>query len=175
MWRGFLADAYVILGLVSWEDDEDLDAARELFEAGVAAGESEVKKLRGKDAFKHDRGVFYGILETRGYVRARYNLCVLLYELGEKEAAEKHARELIRMCRQDNLGLRYDLARWLHEQGRDKELHNHLRYHNAFSRDPHKHDSGFAREAPEAMPEKYWRIERELDENFSLLNPPRLR
>lgn len=62
-----MADAHVILGLVAKECD---------------AGERSVTKLRGEDAFERERGNFYGILETRGYARARYNLCVLLYDLG---------------------------------------------------------------------------------------------
>ena len=93
-------------------------------------------------------------------MRARYNLLILLYRPSEKGTAEKHAREMLRVCRQDGFGLRYDLDRWLHEQGRQGELHNHLRYHNAFSRDPWKHDAGFADVVPEAKPERYWEISR---------------
>ncbi len=55
------ADAYVLLA----EDAESAAAALPLYEQGVAAGE----RALGKKAFKQDKGHFWGVLETRPYMR----------------------------------------------------------------------------------------------------------
>jgi tetratricopeptide (TPR) repeat protein len=55
-------------------------------------------------------------------MRARAGLGESLWELGEKEQAITHYRELLRLNPGDNQGLRYILARWLLEVGDDKAL-----------------------------------------------------
>lgn len=150
------ADAYVILGWLHRDYDEDLQSARECYESGVKAGERALKKLRGIDVFDRERGIFYGTLESRPYVRARGSLAVTLYELGEKKAAEDNARALLSLNEHDTLGLRYELAQWLFEQGRLEELHAHLEKHNAFSEDPWTHDVGFENDLPHVLPTEYW-------------------
>lgn len=149
------ADAYVMLGDL-YEECADLESARECYESGVRAAERALKKLRGEDVFEKDRGHFYGVLESRPYVGARRNLALTLYELGEQEAAERHARELLVLNEMDNLGIRYLLAQWLYEQDRAGDLEKHLREHNAFSDDPCKHDVGFENDMPHVLPESYW-------------------
>lgn len=73
-----------------------------------------------------------------------------------KEAAERHARELLQLNEMDNLGVRYLLAGWLYDQRRTEDLEKHLREHNAFSEDPFKHDVGFENDMPHVLPESYW-------------------
>lgn len=154
------ADAYVILGAVAEEYEEDLERARELYENGVAAGERAIKRVLAATPFKDYRGAFYGVLETRPYVRARGSLAITLHELGEVQAAEEHAREVLRLNDMDNMGLRYTLAQWLYEQDRTEDLEKHLRKHHAFSRDDFKQDAGFEQEVPHVLPERYWRNRR---------------
>ncbi len=55
---------------------------------------------------------FWGILETRPYMRARQGLAAALWHLGEREAALGHLRDLLRLNPGDNQGLRYTLATW---------------------------------------------------------------
>ncbi|MGI6178060.1 MAG: tetratricopeptide repeat protein [Eubacterium sp.] len=59
------------------------------------------------DYLKDDVGDFYGILETRPYMRALYGYANLLLENGMIGLAEKTCREMIRLNHGDNLGARY--------------------------------------------------------------------
>ena len=150
------ADAYRTLGQIE-EDYDDPERARELYENGVAAGERALKKLRGTDVFKKDRGEFFGIVESRPYIGVRGALADVLWELGEHDAALEHAREVLRLNKMDNLGLRYTVADWLYRLKRFDELDKHLRKHHAFSKDWGLHDSGFKEKVPHVLPERYWR------------------
>lgn len=149
------ADAYRTLGELE-EEYGNLERARELYENGVAAGERAVKKLRGQDVFKKDRGEFFGIAESRPYIGVRGALADVLWELGEHDTALEHAREILRLNKMDNLGLRYTVAEWLYQLERFDELEKHLRKHHAFSKDWNLHDSGFKEKVPHVLPERYW-------------------
>lgn len=74
------ADAYVLLGMEEAKTDE---AALDYFRKGVEAGERAI----GKRAFKEDVGHFWGVLETRPYMRARHMLAMTLCDLekGKKQ------------------------------------------------------------------------------------------
>lgn len=74
------ADAYVLL---AEEDAGSLEEARELCQKGVEAGE----RALGRETFEEEAGHFWGILETRPYMRARQGLAVCLWELGQREEA----------------------------------------------------------------------------------------
>jgi tetratricopeptide (TPR) repeat protein len=100
------ADAYLLLA----EDTaSSLEEARELLEQGVAAGE----RALGPQPFEQDVGYFWGILETRPYMRARAALAQTLWALDRREEAVEHQRELLRLNPNDNQGLRYRQAEWL--------------------------------------------------------------
>jgi len=105
--RGALAispdctDAYVLLA----EQSTNPRRACELYQKGVDAGERSL----GPEVLTEEVGHFWGIIETRPYMRARYGLAQCLWELGEKEAAVKHYRELLRLNPNDNQGVRSDL------------------------------------------------------------------
>src|SRR5690242_5951519 len=60
------ADAYVLLAELSGKSRQAL----ELYEKGVAAGE----RALGPEAFRENAGHFWGVLETRPYMRAREGL-----------------------------------------------------------------------------------------------------
>ena len=99
------ADAHVLL---AEEEAETTAEARAHYERGVAAGE----RALGPEGFK-DAGDFWGILETRPYMRARAGLAVCLWELGERAAAIDHCQALLRLNPEDNQGMRHILAGWL--------------------------------------------------------------
>jgi tetratricopeptide (TPR) repeat protein len=100
------ADAYLLL---AEETASSVEEARELLEQGAAAGE----RALGPEPFEEDVGYFWGILETRPYMRARAALAETLWALDRREEAVEHQRELLRLNPNDNQGLRYRQAEWL--------------------------------------------------------------
>jgi tetratricopeptide (TPR) repeat protein len=109
------ADAYVLMAQYAGRlSDERIDLLRRGVEAGRAA--------LGDGAFDDDVGHFWGILETRPYMRARAGLAMALWERGDRVEPLEHLRELLRLNPNDNQGLRYVLAAYLLELGRDDEL-----------------------------------------------------
>jgi len=108
------ADAYVLLAEAATTPQE----ARRLYAQGVQAGE----RALGPEAFKEDAGHFWGIVETRPYMRARQGLAEVLWHLGERQAAIAHLQEMLRLNPGDNQGLRYILAGWLLAVGDDAAL-----------------------------------------------------
>lgn len=112
------ADAYVILA----EAAPSLGQALEAYALGVRAGE----RALGAKPFEDDAGHFWGILETRGYMRARAGLAGSLWALGEREAAIAHFRELLRLNPNDNQGTRHFLLDALLVTGRGREAEDLL-------------------------------------------------
>lgn len=112
---GDCADAYVLL---SHEAAADLAESIRFLEDGVRAGE----RALGKQVFEEDVGHFWGILETRPYMRARFDLAHLLYLDGKRAEAITHMQDLLRLNPGDNQGVRYELAGCLLEVGRMEEL-----------------------------------------------------
>ena len=109
------ADAYVLLA------EETAGSAAEaigLCQKGVEAGELAV----GKEAFRDDVGHFWGLLQTRPYMRARAALAQALWTVGEREDAIAHYRDLLRLNPNDNQGIRYLLAAGWQEMERYEEL-----------------------------------------------------
>jgi tetratricopeptide (TPR) repeat protein len=108
------ADAYVLLA----EAAPDPQAARQLYEQAVAAGE----RALGVDTFRAEVGHFWGLIETRPDMRARQGLAEVLWHLGERAAAIAHLQDMLRLNPGDNQGLRYLLAGWLLAMGDDAAL-----------------------------------------------------
>jgi tetratricopeptide (TPR) repeat protein len=96
------ADAYLLLAEL---DAKSIEEARDYHEKAVAAGERAI----GPETFETGKGHFWGIIETRPYMRARAQLAELLWELGEPEAALDHYREMMELNPGDNQGIRYQL------------------------------------------------------------------
>jgi tetratricopeptide (TPR) repeat protein len=109
------ADAYVLL---AEETAEDAEEARELYEAGVRAGE----RALGEEIFTEEAGNFWGILETRPYMRAQEGLASSLWVLGERGQALTRYRRILELNPGDNQGVRYELAGCLMDEGLDEEL-----------------------------------------------------
>lgn len=79
----------------------------------VARGE----KSLGKKFFQENAGWFWGLHETRPYMRARAQLAGLLSESGRVDEAIGHWEEMLRLNPNDNQGLRYPLLGGYLEQG----------------------------------------------------------
>jgi tetratricopeptide (TPR) repeat protein len=108
------ADAYVLLAEATRNPTE----AKARYEQGVEAGE----RALGPQPFKEDVGHFWGIMETRPYMRARQGLAEVLWVLGERRDAIGHATDMLRLNPGDNQGIRYLLANWLLAEGEDDAL-----------------------------------------------------
>jgi tetratricopeptide (TPR) repeat protein len=107
------ADAWVILG----EAAGSLDEAIRCFTEGVRAGE----RALGAQLFEEAVGRFWGVVETRPYMRARFALAQALDQAGRTAEAVQHGLELLRLTPDDNQGVRYALVHWLLEEGRLSE------------------------------------------------------
>jgi hypothetical protein len=109
-------DALVILA----QRASDPQAARDLYARGVAAGE----RVLGREVFE-EAGRFWGLLEARPYMRARFGLGMSLWHGGgAREEAVEHFRELLRLDPNDHLGARHILGHalltlWRHDELED--------------------------------------------------------
>ncbi len=77
-------------------EPDNLDAARMLAEVNAK-----------------NPGDFWGVLETRPYMRLRHSYLELLIQCGMMGKAVNEAEELLRLCEGDNLGIRYALMQIL--------------------------------------------------------------
>lgn len=104
-------DARVLLA----EEMPDLARRTELYREAMETAE----RVLGAEPFATQVGHFWGILETRPYVRARAGLADCLWKTGEREAATEHWHELLGLNPNDGLGLRFLLVPALIEMGCD--------------------------------------------------------
>ena len=56
---------------------------------------------------KENIGIFWGLIETRPYMRTKHSYMLTLMELGRYTEAIKQGEELLELCESDNLGIRY--------------------------------------------------------------------
>ena len=120
-------DAYIIL---AEEDAKSLIAARDLYHKGMQAA----KRALDPTLFKNGVGHFWGIMETRPFMRAKFGYAECLSELGKYPEAMTEFRELLRLNPGDNQGVRYLLIQRLLESGGEGELGELLeRYHDDVS------------------------------------------
>jgi tetratricopeptide (TPR) repeat protein len=103
------ADAYVLL---SHEAATNVAEAIRFLEDGVRAGEHAL----GQKMFAEEAGNFWGILETRPYMRARFDLAHLLCLGGKRAEGIIHMQDLLRLNPGDNQGVRHELAVCLLEE-----------------------------------------------------------
>jgi tetratricopeptide (TPR) repeat protein len=108
------ADAYVLLAQHVAGNPE---RALPLYEQAVAAG----RRAIGAEAFDELAGDFWGILETRPYMRALEGLARMLGRLGRHAEAADQYREMLRLNPGDNQGVRYPLGPLLIRLGLDDE------------------------------------------------------
>jgi len=112
------ADAHVLLAEAAVDPEEALAHYR----AGMEAGE----RVLGRERFEQDAGHFWGLYETRPYMRARFGLAQTLAVLDQLETAVEHYHELLRLNPGDNQGVRYAYLPALLQLGRDREAAAHL-------------------------------------------------
>jgi len=123
------ADAYVLL---AEETSRTPEEARELYAKGVAAGE----RALGKGYFEQEAGHFWGMIETRPYMRARLGLAQALWELWRRHESVDHLWEMLRLNPGDNQGVRYVLLSHLLKMGDEPAVNRLLeRYPDDISAD----------------------------------------
>ena len=108
------ADAYVLL---AEEEARSVEEARDLYAAGMAAGE----RALGEE-FDEMVGHFWGITKTRPYMRARAGLAMTLWFLDQPEAAITHYKQMLHLNPGDNQGIRYTLLNALLSHGTAEEI-----------------------------------------------------
>jgi tetratricopeptide (TPR) repeat protein len=115
-------DAYVLLA----EQTQSRKEALALLEEGVAAGE----RALGPEVFQDGAGHFWGLIETRPYMRAREGLASVLWLMGRRNEAIGHLQAMLRLNPNDNQGVRYTLAGWLLAEGLHQDLDRLLRQYD---------------------------------------------
>ncbi len=74
-------------------------------------------------------GDFWGILETRPYMRLRHSYFELLVQCGMMGKAVGEAEEMLKLCDSDNLGVRYELMHlYAYFENEDAALALHKKY-----------------------------------------------
>lgn len=96
------ADAWVLL---AEETAESLEQAIEFYQKGLEAGE----RALGPEMFAEDAGRFWGILQTRPYMRAREGLANCLWEVKKYDDAINHYKAMLKLNPVDNQGIRHIL------------------------------------------------------------------
>jgi tetratricopeptide (TPR) repeat protein len=107
------ADAHVILAEQAGTLEDEIEHCLR----GLQAAE----RTLGSACFAENVGHFWGITETRPYMRARFGLAESLTAAGRIGEAITHYQELLRLNPNDNQGVRYVLLPKLLAAGRDVE------------------------------------------------------
>ncbi len=88
-----------------------------------------------ENLFETQVGIFWGLIETRDYMRARYALFEAYWEAAynceTKQVYEKalfHNLELLRLCSGDNLGVRFQTPFLLLDMNRDDDAFAFIKY-----------------------------------------------
>ncbi len=101
-----LPDAWIVMA----EDSANTAVeALSYFERAVAAGEQDL----GEKFFKENEGHFWGMTETRPYMRAKAYLADTLWGLGREEEAIAQYQDCLRLNPNDNQGVRDVLVSYL--------------------------------------------------------------
>ncbi|KAL8666238.1 MAG: hypothetical protein Q9168_007522 [Polycauliona sp. 1 TL-2023] len=82
--------------------------------------------------FETSVGHFWGIMSTRDYMRARYALLEAILKIKTLEAAKSaalHIRDLLRLCRSDNMGVRDMLPAIYLRLGRDQDAYDFIKWY----------------------------------------------
>ena len=109
------ADAYVLL---AEEEADTIQRALEYFQEGIRAGE----RALGEAYFEDNVGYFWGLLETRPYMRSLEGAASCLWQLGRKEKAIQIYRKMLHLNPGDNQGIRYVLTDLLWTLNRESDL-----------------------------------------------------
>ncbi|KAI1760529.1 hypothetical protein GGR53DRAFT_77120 [Hypoxylon sp. FL1150] len=83
------------------------------------------------NAFETHAGRFWGILSTRDYMRARYALARQLLYLGTLDSVGEgleHLRDMLRLCRSDNMGVRNIVPATMLRLDLDQECYDFIKW-----------------------------------------------
>lgn len=121
-------------------EPDNLDASRMIAELNAKSPEEQLvafsSLLEKGDSLmeqggylQDDVGDFWGILETRPYMRLRHSYFELLIQCGMMGKAVGEAEEMLRLCDNDNLGVRYELMHlYAYFENEDAALALHKKY-----------------------------------------------
>ncbi|OAQ58396.1 zinc finger domain-containing protein [Pochonia chlamydosporia 170] len=138
------------------EDRADHKAPCKVIKKARLRFEFEEKKLRDtpgdlhtENIFKDHVGYFWGILETRPYMRARYELVdVMLLSYGTAggpvdvvQMALDHLLDMMRLCRGDNMGVRQLIPALYIRLGRDQDAYDFMKWYATTGEEP-QYDRG---------------------------------
>ncbi|MBP7796846.1 MAG: hypothetical protein KA059_08750 [Elusimicrobiales bacterium] len=112
-------DAYIIL---AQEYAESIEEKIEFYQKGVEAGERSL----GEEMFKNNTGYFWGIIETRPYMRAKLGLAQCLWLSGRYDESLSNYYNILKLNPNDNQGVRYLLAIYLAEIKKYDDLEKFL-------------------------------------------------
>lgn len=94
--------ASAVAQLAAQDDVALLDKLSALIEKGN-------RQMERENHFKESMGDFWMVLETRPYMRLRYDYMQTLIRCGMYRQAILEGRQLMELCKEDNLGVRFDL------------------------------------------------------------------
>jgi tetratricopeptide (TPR) repeat protein len=121
------ADAYVLL---AEEEADTIQRAYDYYQEGIQAGE----RVLGEDYFDENAGYFWGLIETRPYMRSLEGAASCLWQMGKKEEALQIYNRMLHLNPGDNQGIRYVLADLLLSLNRERDLEKILKeYENDWS------------------------------------------
>ncbi len=106
-------DAYLLLA----EEARSFDEVKELLQKAVASGE----RALGEETFRDCAEHFWGVLETRPYMRAKLELAQCLWADGQRDKSIEHCRDMLRLNPMDNQGVRWLLLRYYLETNCHKD------------------------------------------------------
>ena len=129
IWENCL-DAYMLL---AFESKPNSEMSEKFFAQAVMSGERDL----GKPYFKQNAGHFWGLVETRPYMQARQELALTQWARGKRTEAINHFRDMLVLCPNDNLGVRYILISWFFQE---KRLSDAIELVQTY---PHDFDSGW--------------------------------
>jgi hypothetical protein len=99
--------------------------------ANLAREERTLKREEGDGIFEEERGHFWGLHETRSYMRARFTLVEALLKLNTASAvtaALDHLLDMLQLCRPDNMGVRDVVPALFLRLGRDQECYDFVKW-----------------------------------------------
>jgi tetratricopeptide (TPR) repeat protein len=108
-------DAYVLL---AEEAADRVQEALDYYEQGVSAGQ----RALGETFFFENVGYFWGLLESRPYMRALEGKASCLWQMKRKEEAAEIYEEMLRLNPNDNQGIRYLLVELYLSTNAEKKL-----------------------------------------------------
>ncbi|KAL8403477.1 hypothetical protein RB594_008654 [Gaeumannomyces avenae] len=83
------------------------------------------------DVFNTGVGIFWGILDTRDYMRARFAAADALLEINNVDAVQAsldHLTDMLRLCRSDNLGVRDIVPFLMLRLGQEQQCYDFIKW-----------------------------------------------